>query len=85
MSINFNDPMNKEARSVMHRLFGTPVAEDETTALFNTLDNISSGKMKQLANVAKQPATLEISGDGDIKEMSDGTRYRCTPKGWVKL
>lgn len=85
MSINFKDPMNEDARRIMEELCGKPVATDERTALFNNMRTIRQPEMNRLANAAKQPITVEIHSDGDIKTMSDGTRYRVTPLGWKRL
>jgi len=85
MSINFNDPMNDKARSVIHELFGEPAAEDDRHALFDKIGTIRQQDMKRIANAAKQAATLEIHDKGDIKVMSDGTRYIVTHDGWRKL
>jgi hypothetical protein len=66
------------------REMAIPIAHDEKTFLFDGL-KIDQKKMKEIANKAGQPLTAEINGDGDIKTMSDGTKYQCTNKGWVKV
>lgn len=90
MSINFNDPMNSEAMAKLQEFFkdGTlpePVVMDDRRALFNTKLDLQQRKMTELANAAKQPVMVELNEEGEIKEMSDGTKYRVTPKGWKKI
>ena len=82
MSINFDDPMNDEARKLIIKKFKDVAAMDETTALLDKLEEINQSDMKEIANTAKQPVSVEINEPGDIKTMSDGTKYRCTNKGW---
>ena len=84
MSINFDDPMNDEARKRMHELFGESVAEDERTALFENLA-INRQQMTTLANIAKQPVTAEINNIGDIKTFSDGSKYLLDKDGWKNV
>ena len=85
MSINFEDPMNDEARDKLKEIFSDKlVAMDEYTALVNQKEFVQQS-MKELANRAKQPVEVEINNEGEIKVMSDGTRYQCTPRGWKKL
>ena len=84
MSINFDDPMNDEAREFMHKLMGNPVAEDDRTALFDKLGQLEQAEMKRLANAAKQPVQVELNSIGDIKEVG-GVKYRCDKDGWKKL
>ena len=85
MSISFEDPMNDEAREAFYKIFGTEVvAMDERQVLLNKRD-FKQSDMKIVANAAKQPAQLEMHGEGDIKTMSDGTRYKVTSRGWQKL
>lgn len=54
------------------------VALDGRTALF-TIDGQHITEMKQ------QAVTVEVNEIGEIKTMSDGTRYEVTAEGWVKL
>jgi hypothetical protein len=85
MSINFNDPMNEEAKLLIDEKFGDLLkARDNFTALVDA--KIFDGQeMQEIANAAKQPLILELAGKGEIRHMSDGTRYQATKKGWVKL
>lgn len=90
MSINFNDPMNAEAREMFRQMVDAgdlpqPIAMDERRALFNDALKLEQKKMGDLARAAKQPVTLELNSEGEIKEMSDGTKYKVTPRGWVKV
>lgn len=83
MSINFNDPINKEAESFLKNLLGKEAIMDDKTILLNEMEVISQHEMKELANLAKQPVSLELNKIGDIKEVA-GTKYIATEKGWVK-
>lgn len=85
MSINFEEPMSDEARALMKELFGEPDVEDDRHALFSKRLTMVQQDMSKLANVAKQPVTVEVHELGEVKTMSDGTRYKVTPGGWVKL
>lgn len=85
MSMNFEHPINEATASRIEELFGKPVASDGKTLLFDQMGEIRGRDMKEVANLAKQPATIEVHGNGDIKTMADGTRYQVTPQGWRKL
>jgi hypothetical protein len=83
MSINFHDALNSEALMALREM-AIPVQNDERTFLFDRLE-INQSKMKEIANKAGQPVTVEHNVEGDIKTMSDGTRYQCSHNGWVRL
>lgn len=86
MAMNFQDPVNNEAFAKIFEEFGDKVvANDRKTFLLNDVGAIHQKLMKEIANTAKQPATVEVCGEGEIKTMSDGTRYRVTPQGWQKI
>lgn len=85
MSMNFTQPVNDEAFTKIKELFGEPAASDRKTLLFDEMNEIRQKDMKEVANLAKQPVTIEIHGEGEIKTLSDGTRYQVTPRGWRKL
>jgi hypothetical protein len=84
MSINFDDPMNEEARALVKKLFDEPVAQDEHTVLLDSIPTMFQKQMKELANAAKQPVSAEINSVGDTKPMDDGTIYKLTSEGWKK-
>ena len=87
MSMSFQDPLNDEAFAKIVKEFGEPVAVDgeRKTLLFDNIKEINQLVMKEIANTAKQPTTVELHGEGEIKTMSDGSRYQVTSRGWVKL
>jgi len=85
MSMNFVNPVNDAALTEIVKEFGPPVATDRKTFLFDRMNKLEQRAMKRIANAAKQPATVEIHAEGDIKIMSDGTRYQVTPTGWKRL
>ena len=85
MSVNFEDPMNKEARAMLKKLFGEPVAQDEFKQLFNNrMEKIQQQEMKKLANAAGQPVTVELNSIGDRKDVG-GIVYELDEVGWRKL
>jgi len=84
MSIDFEKPMNEEEIDELRKIFGKDLdAVDAETALLS--GNIDCEKTKKLANEINQVVTVELNDVGDIKTMSDGTKYRCTPRGWIKI
>ena len=85
MSINFENEVNQEAIEKMRKAFGDPVAADGKQFLFDRMQEIKQSDMKAIVNAAKQPAAVELHGEGEIKTMADGTRYEVTPTGWRKL
>jgi len=84
MSVNFKDPMNEKARSMLREMFGEPVAQDDFKQLFNKRMEMQQKKMKELANVAKQPVTVELNSIGDRKDVG-GIVYELDESGWRKL
>jgi len=86
MSIEFNSQINPEAMEMLGKLFDSHIsAMDNKTVLLKNMDVIKQSEMKQIVNAANQPAVLEINNIGEIKTMSDGTRYEVTKSGWKKL
>lgn len=85
MSMNFNKPVNDEALSRIKEIYGDPVANDRMTLLFDKMKEIRQPDMKEIANLAGQPVSVEVHEEGETKTMSDGTRYQVTPKGWRKI
>ena len=85
MSMNFDDPMQPETKQRIKKLFGDGLtAIDDHTALFENTQLVRD-ELKAALQAEKQPVSVEIHEDGDIKTMSDGTRYQVTKRGWVKL
>lgn len=85
MSVSFPDSINKEAFRKLQKAFGDAAAHDDKTFLYNEMPQIDRKVMSDIARTAKQPATVELHGEGEIKVMSDGTRYQATPQGWKRL
>ena len=85
MSINFQQPPTPESIEMMERMFGKPAAKSDRNFLYDKLEAIDRKQMSDLARTAGQPVDVEIHGEGEIKTMSDGTKYRVTPTGWVKV
>ena len=84
MSINFKDEVGEDVLEEMKRFFGEQTPMDRNTALIDA-KLIDSREMKKLANLANQPVSVELHGAGEIKTLSDGTKYQVTPQGWKKL
>lgn len=83
--MTFDNPVNEQARALIKQVFGKKlVANDDKTFLLTEVE-FAAADMKKIAKVAKQPARLELSGEGEIKTLADGTRYQVTARGWQKL
>lgn len=86
MSMNFNEAMNPEVIAMLKEKMGDQIVDmDEHTVLFDNLKVISQPDMRQIANTARQPVSIELNDEGEIKTMSDGTKYKCTVNGWRKV
>jgi hypothetical protein len=85
MSLNFNQPVSDDVLDRLKSMFGEPVASDRKTFLYPSMPEINSRQMTEIANAAKQPVTVALHSTGDIKTMTDGTRYEVTATGWKKL
>jgi len=85
MSMNFNKPLTEDNQSFLREFMGEDlVALDQSKALFDTRP-INQQAVKHIANELNQVVTVELNEPGEIKTMSDGTRYEVTPDGWKKL
>lgn len=85
MSVSFEDPVSESVVKKLKDLFGEPVVEDSKTFLLDNIKELRQDRMKALANEAKQPVTVALHSVGEIKSLSDGTKYQVTPKGWQKV
>ena len=85
MSVNFQDEVSPEAIKRMAEVFGEPVATDKRLFLYDQMREIEQSRMKELANMTKQPVTVEMNAPGEIKTMSDGTKYEVTEHGWKRV
>ena len=84
-NINFKDEVDEETKSLIAKMFHEGLnAQDENMTLIDNFHPEQS-QMKEIANAAQQVATVELNEEGDIKEMSDGTKYRATKRGWIKV
>lgn len=78
--------MNPETFSLIQEKFSEKIeAMDEKTVLLKQFNEIKQSDMKEIANTANQPVSVELHGNGEIKTMSDGTEYEVTPQGWQKI
>ena len=85
MSMTFDRDLNPEAALMINEMFGDSVkAIDERNVLLDNFE-ASRGELTELANTANQPVTIEINEPNEIKTMLDGTQYKVTPRGWVKI
>lgn len=82
MSLNYEKPLNDEAKEMVEKLFGKPVAMDDQAALVNIKNGIDSKAMSNIANAAQQPVSLELNDIGDTKVVK-GIPYKMTEEGWV--
>ena len=85
MSIQFKRPMDKETTEALEKFLGENIAVmDDKNVL---VENLSEAHQKEMSNIVKttrQPAAINIHDEDDIVEMSDGTKYQVTKKGWKK-
>ncbi len=85
MSIQFDEPLNSEQQKVMNNiLYPHVITSDERQALLDTTV-IQQTQMRELARKMHQVVVVEVDELGEIKTMSDGTKYQATKEGWVKL
>ena len=86
MSIQFEKPMNEETVEAIKNTFGDKIAVmDDKNVLLERLSEVHQKTMSAIAKKAKQPAGLNMHSEGDIVEMSDGTKYKVTSQGWEKI
>ena len=87
MSIQFDQPMNEETMQHIRKMFHGKIAvvDDRRVLLDDLKEAFNRRQMSDLARTAKQPVTLNLHGRGDIVEMSDGTKYQVTDRGWKKI
>ena len=85
MSINFDEPVNDETRTLIKKLFDQQIVAEDRKTFLTKIKLFDSREMKEIANTAKQPARVELHGPGEIKTLEDGTRYEATAHGWRKI
>ena len=86
MSMSFDNPMNEVTKKLIEAMYGEDIAAiDDKMGLIDNMTPIHSKEMRYVAHTAKQPATVTIHDEGDIVEMSDGTKYRVGPNGWRRF
>jgi len=86
MSMQFEKPMNEETVEAIKKAFGEKiVVMDRKNVLLENLSMTPQKKMSAIAKKTKQLVALNLHDNGDIVEMSDGTKYQVTDKGWRKI
>ena len=85
MSINFDKAINSELRDKLLKLFGSPMADDGKTFLYDRGLVLDTRVMTEIAKEAKQPVAVELNSEDEIKTFSDGTRYLMTTSGWRRV
>lgn len=86
MSMNFRDPIDGETKTMIREMFGDSLVDiDDRTALFNKGKVLLQSEFKKITNKAKQPVEVELNDIDDIKAMSDGSEYKCSIDGWIKI
>lgn len=84
MSMSFQNELTEDKQSFVRDILKEQVvAIDERTALLK--GELLQSKMKQVANELNEPVSVELNEVGEIKTMSDGSRYKVTKQGWLKL
>ncbi len=85
MSMHFDDALNEHAQKTLEALFGDKIiARDDHDVLLDKIDVLLQAEMRELANVASQPVTVELHDIGEHKTVA-GTEYVVTPDGWRKV
>lgn len=84
MSISFDDDMGSEISTRLQRMFDVKAIDKRVALLNNVQQALDQTKMKELANAAKQPVTVEVNSIGDRKEVG-GVVYELNDKGWQRL
>ena len=70
----------KEIQSDLEEMFHVS-ASDSESALVETRKSINARKIGQLARKAKAPVEVVLCPPGEVKIMSDGTRYEVQEDG----
>lgn len=83
--VNFPTGITVSQAELMREIFGSEVAFDGYTALYNGALEVDSKKLGDLAKETKQYVGVSIHGDGELITMRDGSKYRVTQRGWQKL
>ena len=67
-------------------MFGEASAKDEVSILFDKIGTIQQKEMSKIAKEEKQPVTVTLYNPGEIKTMSDGTKYQVDEHGsWRRI
>ncbi len=83
MSINFQDVITEEQSEALQEMFNVE-AHDRKTFLVNETE-FEQKKLSKVARMTNQIAQLELNTSGEIKELSDGSKYKLEKTGWKKL
>jgi len=85
MSIQFDKPITEEHQEFIREVMGRQVEVLDDSLMLLKSGIIDQKKMKEIANETNQVVTVELNEPGEIKTMSDGTRYQVTSRGWRKI
>jgi uncharacterized protein (UPF0218 family) len=85
MSITFERPVSEDTKNRLQELFKGIVAHDERQFLINDIGRLHQSDMADIARKEKQIVTADLVAVGDVKTLSDGTQYKATLKGWIKI
>lgn len=86
MSMQFDEAMDEKSKAAIMKAFGDTMAvSDEKTALFDNLTEEKQEEFEAFPYEIDQNVTTKIHKGGDVVEMSDGTKYQVTTKGWRKI
>lgn len=85
-SINFQEPYSEETAKKLREFFGEPAAFDATKLLYDHISMIKGKDMSAIARSEKQVVNVSLHDPGEIKELSDGTKYQVNDKGeWRRI
>lgn len=83
MSMSFKNALSDEQCQAMEELFNVKAHDGKEFLLDDSV--FDSKKGGDVARMTGQIAELELNNKGDVKELSDGSKYEATEKGWVKI
>jgi len=83
MSMSFSRPLRTSEQDFIRSVMTDIVAIDANTVLFDS--DVNWDGAKDIADKVNQTVTVSADNIDDIKEMNDGTKYKVTDHGWVKI
>lgn len=82
-SVTFPSQLTADQAAFVNNMLGHHAAFDGTTALID--GEVDMNKVGEVIEVLSQPAEVTLHAVGETITMRDGTKYRVTSRGWVKV